>query len=277
MVMKNLHRKPDNPQEKIIRELLELLNPKEIFKIHKKTRELIHLGALGVALGYFLPQLDRLAFELSKKRLAKFMNNEKSLEDILHTTTNYHGYLFYSNILANQIPSEIKSLAEEVKQYAPHTVVEIGTSTGGTLYIWSRYLNCRRIISINLPTDFFYPEQKIKFFKLFNTNVEYHFLRNDSHNKETVNMLVQILKEDKINFLFIDGDHSYEGVKQDFEMYKQFVSGRGIVAFHDILCPPNNPSIEVHKFWNEVKHKYRSKEIVASYDQKWGGIGVLYL
>ncbi|MBS1580115.1 MAG: class I SAM-dependent methyltransferase [Bacteroidetes bacterium] len=36
-----------------------------------------------------------------------------------------------------------------------------------------------------------------------------------------------------IDFIFIDGDHSYEGVKKDFELYAPKLSKDGILAFHD--------------------------------------------
>jgi len=36
-----------------------------------------------------------------------------------------------------------------------------------------------------------------------------------------------------VGFLFIDGDHSYEGVKADFEAWSPYVVVGGIVAFHD--------------------------------------------
>jgi predicted O-methyltransferase YrrM len=38
-----------------------------------------------------------------------------------------------------------------------------------------------------------------------------------------------------IDILFIDGDHSYEGVKRDFELFGKFVSPFGIVVFHDTI------------------------------------------
>jgi predicted O-methyltransferase YrrM len=36
-----------------------------------------------------------------------------------------------------------------------------------------------------------------------------------------------------IDVLFIDGDHSYEGVKKDFELYSTLLSDKGIIIIHD--------------------------------------------
>jgi hypothetical protein len=36
-----------------------------------------------------------------------------------------------------------------------------------------------------------------------------------------------------IDLLFIDGDHSYEGVKKDFDLYSKLVSPHGIILIHD--------------------------------------------
>ena len=37
----------------------------------------------------------------------------------------------------------------------------------------------------------------------------------------------------KIDVLFIDGDHSYEGVKLDFELYSKLLAPKGVVILHD--------------------------------------------
>jgi hypothetical protein len=42
-----------------------------------------------------------------------------------------------------------------------------------------------------------------------------------------------IRQDIKIDFLFIDGDHSYEGVKKDFELYSNILSENGIIMLHD--------------------------------------------
>jgi predicted O-methyltransferase YrrM len=39
----------------------------------------------------------------------------------------------------------------------------------------------------------------------------------------------------KIDILFIDGDHSYEGAKADWSGFKPFVNPFGVVIFHDTL------------------------------------------
>jgi len=42
------------------------------------------------------------------------------------------------------------------------------------------------------------------------------------------------VKEDiKIDYLHIDGDHSFEGVKKDFELYSNLVTNDGIISIHD--------------------------------------------
>ena len=37
----------------------------------------------------------------------------------------------------------------------------------------------------------------------------------------------------KIDVLFIDGNHSYEGVKTDFELYSNIMNDKGIIIIHD--------------------------------------------
>jgi hypothetical protein len=42
-----------------------------------------------------------------------------------------------------------------------------------------------------------------------------------------------IRQDIKIDFLFIDGDHSYEGVKLDFDLYSTILSDNGVIMIHD--------------------------------------------
>ena len=104
-------------------------------------------------------------------------------------------------------------------------------------------------------------------------------LRADSHKRVTLEQVKAILGGREIDFLFIDGDHTYEGVKRDFEMYSLLVRKRGIIAFGDIV-PGGWESVGgVSQFWNEVTSYYhiKEREIVQDRSQEGFGIGLLYV
>ena len=59
------------------------------------------------------------------------------------------------------------------------------------------------------------------------------------------------LIQDDINLLHIDGLHTYEAVKHDYEMWEPKV--RDVILLHDI-CVPENPDFGVWKLWAEIKN-----------------------
>ena len=70
---------------------------------------------------------------------------------------------------------------------------------------------------------------------------------DDSHRPETMQELHRLLCRRKIDLLFIDGNHSYESVKQDYDLYAPLTEH--IVAFHDICATVNS---DVQRFWQEL-------------------------
>jgi predicted O-methyltransferase YrrM len=85
------------------------------------------------------------------------------------------------------------------------------------------------------------------------------------------------LADQPVDFLFIDGDHTYAGVKQDFEMYSPLVRKGGLVAFHDIVLHPPKLDCHVDEFWNELKRTRPAEEFIENPRQGWGGIGLIEL
>ena len=190
---------------------------------------------------------------------------------------------FSCNVVAPlQLRSELVELGRLVRERRPKTVMEIGTCNGGTLFVLCRLADPNAtIISLDLPGGKFgggYRTYRIPVMHLMKApGQRLRLLRADSHSRETRELLVRALQGVKLDFLLIDGDHSYEGVKQDFEMYSPFVSRGGIVAFHDIVPHPPQTGCKVEQFWNEVKTGYQHREIVENPEQGSCGIGVLFV
>ena len=99
-------------------------------------------------------------------------------------------------------------------------------------------------------------------------------IHGSSHDEELKQLVKDKLDNTKLDFLFIDGDHTYEGVKQDFEMYKEFVKPGGWIGFHDIKDTEfhRNADCRVDILWNEIEgEKIEFLDNSSSY----GGIGFI--
>jgi hypothetical protein len=80
----------------------------------------------------------------------------------------------------------------------------------------------------------------------------------------------KILGKKKFDFALIDWDHTYEGVKWDYELYKWFINWP--IAFHDI-AHHNQLDVWVERFWNELKGK--KTEIIKDRSQWRAWIWIL--
>ena len=85
----------------------------------------------------------------------------------------------------------------------------------------------------------------------------------DSAARETVAKLEAWLAGRPIDLLFIDGLHTYAGVKADYELYGPLV--RHIIAIHDIHTPKLDPNddVEVMRFWDEILATNKTDTIIT--------------
>lgn len=156
-----------------------------------------------------------------------------------------------------QLPNEITTFSEFYYGLRCKNILEVGTYLGGTFYLLCKFSHPDgHKVSIDYPIyDNQLGQMKeknvINKMKSFAENVT--IIHEDSHSQIAIDKLSETLKGEKLDFLFIDGDHSYEGVKKDYEMYSPFVKKGGYVGFHDINGKPaKRLDIEVDKFWNEL-------------------------
>jgi len=229
-------------------------------------------------------QLYNFRIKLANSILTKKTGKCKTTKEYINLCSNIfrHIPLKYVGwpISPLQIEGELQILLNILQKRNIRRMLEIGTASGGTLFLFAKILSPdSTIISLDLPEGKFgggYKSFKIPFYMNFaEKNQQIHLLRYDSHLPSSLSKVRSILLRQKLDFLFIDGDHTYDGVKQDYLMYAPLVRKGGLIVFHDICKHPPSWGCEVDKFWNEIKITHSHQEIIDNPHQKMGGIGVL--
>ena len=156
---------------------------------------------------------------------------------------------------------EINNAIDFIRSLDVKNFMEIGTDQGGTFVCWSRISDPN---GLRISVDWAHGPWGINTFdiearnsKLLSLGSDVHILDGDSHAEWMYQRVKSIIGDRKLDFLFIDGDHSHLGVKLDYHMYKEFVKPGGWIGFHDIKDTENHHSqgCYVDFFWNELNEE----------------------
>lgn len=181
----------------------------------------------------------------------------KKISDEINNQTFHHHYHILFDIANNFYESELN-------------YVEIGCYAGG-----SSCLMLQRPKTNVVAIDLGYPISK----EVVIQNVEklnihsnkFYYLQGNSKSKRMIEELDKIYS--KIDILFIDGDHSYKGVIEDFNLYEEKVSKGGFIIFDDyndeiyspevkiavdFLCQQKN-IIDKYEFFGTIKNKFKAR------------------
>lgn len=170
-----------------------------------------------------------------------------------------------ANCKASRNKTELKKVLTYVSEIQPKVIVEIGSWKGYFLDTLQQAFHPEFLLGIEKDEKVIDPEIKKR----------QEFIVADSHNLTTLQLLLRFLNGRKIDFLYIDGDHTYEGVKKDFEMYSPLVRKGGIIGFDDIML--NDPKwvmagVQVCKFWAELIG-VPGRKYLEFYDHEGQGTG----
>ena len=134
---------------------------------------------------------------------------------------------------------EVEPLLDMLAADPPLALLEIETAGGGSLFLWSRVADDDAVVvSVDLPWGRWgssYPLTRAPLYRAFaRARQRVVFIRGDSHAIAARERVERALAGRPLDFLFSDGDHTYEGALLDYELYAPLVRQGGIIALHDI-------------------------------------------
>lgn len=170
------------------------------------------------------------------------------------------------------------------RSLAPKKIIEIGSFYGGTLWFWLNEYNpnLQQVMCIDLPV----PPNDSRYMQMLESRgmwnqwikqreiatrsrpVILHDIQANSQG-EGLSFSKQAFKDCDVDLLYIDGDHTYNGVKKDYYNYELLVRTGGLIVFHDVAGIP-----DVKRFWDEVKQGKQYIELAAA-NEGWG-TGIIF-
>ncbi|MYL24821.1 hypothetical protein GLV89_13640 [Halomonas alkaliantarctica] len=159
--------------------------------------------------------------------------------------------------------------------HRPACVVELGTHRGASYFAF-----CQAVDALNLNTRCYAVDNWVgdehaghyseDIYRAVSQHNEALYARFSNLVRKDFNAAADDFDDNSIDLLHIDGFHTYEAVKNDFETWLPKLASNAIVLFHDTNVHDRN--FGVYRFFSEIKDRYQYYEFFHGY-----GLGVLVL
>ena len=161
-----------------------------------------------------------------------------------------------------------------VEQHKPRLMVELGTETGVSLAAF-----CQAAAAVDLVCDIHGVDSwegdshtghyvgVYEDLRAYLSEKGYGFVHL---HRMLFDEALALFEDDSVDLLHIDGYHTYDAVRHDFESWRPKLSSRAVVLIHDIHV--KKADFGVWRYWQELRQDYRSVDFKHS-----NGLGVISL
>jgi cephalosporin hydroxylase len=218
--------------------------------------------AVNAIRGASLPELKDAAY-LERTLLPGLGLNDEVLREFPEHLYPWCGF----GLRSWQYPCQFAQYLTFISDKNIRTYAEIGVRHGGTFIITLEYLRRFNAIQLAYAVDI-EPSPLLSVYASMNPDVTYQIGSSRSQPVTT------FLHGRPWDLVLIDGDHSSEGCRLDFECVRH---GAGLVALHDI-CSDSCPGVvEVWQLIRQTTPASRLTEFVTQYDDVFRRTGGSFL
>lgn len=161
-----------------------------------------------------------------------------------------------------------------IRTINPRVFVELGTHSGNSYLSFCQAINDYGLSTQCYAVDTWQGDEQAGYYgeEIFTSLNNYHKLNYAKFSRllrMSFDEAVELFEDNSIDLLHIDGLHTYEAVRHDFETWLPKLAPDAIVMFHDTNVYAQG--FGVWKYWAELKERYPAHlEFLHSY-----GLGVL--
>jgi cephalosporin hydroxylase len=160
-------------------------------------------------------------------------------------------------------------LVERLPNGRGRNFIEIGSANGASFAIWATLFDGLKI-SIDSADGCWAGDPDERTAKWKEDFSDVISIVGSSADPEILEKCRTALNGELVDWLLIDGDHTYDAAKKDYEWYKEFVRPGGFIAFHDAMWD-NGQSYDVAKLWKEI---WDTRPDLDKWETRWHHVGM---
>lgn len=155
----------------------------------------------------------------------------------------------------------------------PRSIVELGTHRGASFLALCQAVEALQLTSRVYAVDTWAGDEHAGFYgnEIYAELRDYqqrHYAGISEMMRMRFDEAIDYFEDGTVDLLHIDGLHTYDAVKEDFESWAPKLSERAVVLFHDTCV--HEREFGVWRYWREISSSYPSFEFTHTH-----GLGVL--